>query len=106
MDGVDLSPVLFGTRPSQRTMMIYYRGDELFAIRKGAFKAHFQTAPGYASGGAQAVFEKHDPPLLFQLEHDPSERFDVAQDHPEVVADLRRAVEKHRAELKPGPAQY
>src|SRR5881409_977243 len=68
MDGVDLSPILFSGGKSLRDTMIYYRGDELFAVRKGVFKAHFQTAPGYAAPGAPMTFEKHDPPLLFNLE--------------------------------------
>jgi arylsulfatase A len=103
MDGVDLAPILFGTGKGLRDTVFYYRGDELFALRKGPFKAHFQTAPGYAN---PLTFEKHDPPLLFRLDHDPSERFDVAKDHPDVLADIQREVEKHRAALVPGKPQY
>lgn len=103
MDGVDLSPILFGDGKGLRNVMFYYRGDELFAVRKGPYKAHFQTAPGYIN---PMVFEKHDPPLLFQLEHDPSEKFDVAKEHPDVLADLQREVEQHRANLVPGKPQY
>ena len=106
MDGVDMSPILFGSGPGQRHLMIYYRGDELFAIRKGPYKAHFQTAPGYASAGSRVTFEKHDPPLLFDLAQDPSERVDVAKDHPEVIADIQQELEKHRAGLVPGKSQY
>lgn len=106
IDGVDLSPILFGTGPSRRDTIIYYRGDELFAVRKGPFKAHFQTSPGYAGVGAKVVFEKHDPPLLFHLGHDPAEKFDVTKDHPDVITDIQREVEKHRANLTPGEPQY
>jgi len=86
--------------------MIYYRGDELFALRKGPFKAHFQTAPGYASPGHPMLFEKHDPPLLFQLAHDPGEKVNIARDHPDVLAEIQREVEKHQAGLQPARAQY
>jgi len=106
LDGVDMSPILFAGGNSLREVMFYYRGDELFAVRKGAFKAHFQTANGYGSPGNPLTFEKHDPPWLFQLENDPSERFDVAKDHPEVIADIQRVVEAHRANLAPGKPQY
>ena len=106
MDGVDLSPVLFGNGKSLRDKIFYYRGSELFAVRKGAFKAHFQSAPGYATPGNPLKFEPHDPPLLFQLDIDPSERFDVAKQHPEVIADIRREVEKHRSNLVPGEPRY
>jgi arylsulfatase A-like enzyme len=106
VDGVDLSPVLFGGGHNQRDTMIYYRGDELFAIRKGAFKAHFQTAPGYAAPGAPLVFEKHNPPLLFNLEQDPGEKINVANEHPEVVAEIQHVLEQHRQGLVPGKLQY
>jgi len=106
MDGVDMSPILFGKGPSAREIMIYYRGDDLFAIRKGPFKAHFQTAPGYGSPGNPVKFEKHDPPLLFHLGHDPGEKFNIAKEHPEVVADFRKELEKHQAGVVPGKPQY
>ena len=106
IDGVDLSPMLFSTGPGRRDSMIYYRGDELFAVRKGPFKAHFQTAPGYAPPGGQMTFEKHDPPLLFNLEQDPGEKFNVATNHSDVIAALQAEIEKHRAALVPGKAQY
>ncbi|PYJ06775.1 MAG: arylsulfatase [Verrucomicrobia bacterium] len=106
MDGVDLAPILFNAGPSRRDTMIYYRGDELFALRKGPFKAHFHTAPGYASPGHPMLFEKHDPPLLFQLAHDPGEKVNIARDHPDVLAEIQREVEKHQAGLQPARAQY
>jgi len=106
IDGVDMSPILFGNGHGQRETMIYYRGDELFAIRKGQFKAHFQTATGYARAGAKLEFEKHDPPLLFDLGVDPGEKVNVATNYPEVIADIQKELEKHRAGLVPGKAQY
>jgi arylsulfatase A-like enzyme len=106
IDGVDLSPVLFNGGHSLRNTMIYYRGDELFAIRKGAFKVHFQTAPGYASPGAPMKFEPHDPPLLFNLEQDPGEKINIAKDHPEVLTEIQKVLEQHRHGLVPREAQY
>ncbi|MEY2430204.1 MAG: arylsulfatase [Verrucomicrobiota bacterium] len=106
IDGVDMSSILFGAGPGRRDTMIYYRGDELFAIRKGPFKAHFQTAPGYAMPGVPLTFEKHDPPLLFDVRQDPGEKINVAKDHPDVIADIQRELEKHRAGVVPGKAQY
>jgi arylsulfatase A len=105
MDGFDLRPILFRTGPGLRDTMFYYRGDELFAVRKGPYKAHFRTAPGYVIG-EKLLVEKRDPPLLFNVVQDPSERFDVARDHPDVIAAIQRAVEKHQAELVPGKPQY
>ena len=101
LDGTDLSPALLGTGPGPRQVMFYYRGVQLYAVRKGPFKAHFITKPAYGKGEA----EEHDPPLLYHLGHDPSEQFDVAQGHPEVIAEIRREVESHRAGMEPGEPQ-
>ena len=106
IDGVDMSPILFGNGHSKRETMFYYRGDELFAIRKGKFKAHFQTAPGYPGNMVQMSFEKHDPPLLFDLGVDPGEKVNVATNYPQVLADIQKELEKHRAGAVPGKAQY
>jgi arylsulfatase A len=102
IDGVDMAPVLFGKGPSNRHVLFYYRGDEIYAARKGNFKAHFVTREGYGKDTPQP----HDPPLLFDIASDPSEKFDVAKDHPEVIADIRAEVEKHRATVTPVKPQY
>jgi len=101
IDGVDLSPILFGTGKSKREVFFYYRDTELFAIRKGPFKAHYLTQTGYGVPKP----EKHDPPLLFHLGHDPSEKHNVAKNHPDVLADLAREWERHRLNLVPGKPQ-
>ncbi len=102
IDGVDMTPMLLGQGPSQRNHVIYYNGDEVYALRKGAYKAHFTTYSGYG----EDTPERHDPPLLFHLPNDPGERFNVAADHSEIIADLRQELEKHRAGLVPGKRQY
>ena len=101
IDGLDLTDTLLSGAPSPRKTMFFYRGQQLFAVRKGPWKMHLQTQAAYG----QPKPEKHDPPLLFHLEMDPSERFDVAAEHGDVIADLQREVEAHRAGLKPAPSQ-
>jgi len=102
IDGVDLRPVLFGTGPSPRKTIFYYRGTKLYAVRKGSYKAHFFTEPGY---GKNRKVKKHNPPLLFNLEQDPSERFDISKEHPEIIADILETVKKHKAKLVIGENQ-
>lgn len=101
IDGLDLSPLLFGTGPSPRRSFVYYRDTTPYAVRKGRYKAHVATRGGY--GKDPSV--KHDPPLLFDLATDPSERFDVAKEHPEVVADLLKTLAEHEAGVNPGENQ-
>jgi arylsulfatase A-like enzyme len=99
LDGYDIAPVLFGTGPSPRDTMYYYRGEYLYAVRKGPYKAHFITEDAYGRGDRSR--KEHDPPLLYHLDHDPSERFDVAKQRPEVIAEIRKLVEAHRATVQP-----
>jgi len=101
VDGMDLSPVLFGTGPSPRNTMFYYRGAKLYAVRKGQYKAHFFTRSAYGRDKE----ESHNPPLLYHLGHDPSEKYDVSKDHPEVIEDIQKEVALHLANLKPGEDQ-
>ncbi len=97
IDGLDMAPILFGNGHSQRDVFFYYRGTQLYAARKGTLKAHFITRSGY--GSDQPV--TREPPLLFDVDSDPGERFNVATNHPAVLAEIARAVEAHRATVKP-----
>ena len=101
IDGVDLRPVLFGNGPSLRKTVFYYRGTRLMAVRKGPWKAHLITQPAYGRGKAIS----HDPPVLYHLDHDPSERFDVSKEHPDVIADIMADIKTHRERMKAAPSQ-
>jgi hypothetical protein len=47
----------------------------------------------------------HQIPELYNVEQDPSEARNVAAKHPEILASIRAAVEKHRATVKDVPNQ-
>ncbi len=87
LDGFDLSPVLKGDGASPRDEMVFYRGLEIYAIRQGQFKAHFITQGAYGMGGSRV---EHERPLLYHLGHDPSESYNIAEDHPEIIEKMRR----------------
>ena len=97
LDGFDLTPVLRGGGKSPRQTMFYWRGSKLFAVRHGSFKAHFITKSEY--GTDQPV--EHDPPLLYNLDEDASEKYDVSTRHPEVIARIRQIAADHRASITP-----
>jgi arylsulfatase A-like enzyme len=97
LDGYDLSPVLLGKGRSPRQTMFYWRGSKLYAVRHGSFKAHFITQPEY--GGGPAV--THETPELYNLDHDPSEKWDIAAKHPDVIAEIRRIAEEHKKSIPP-----
>ncbi|HEV3446187.1 MAG TPA: sulfatase [Gemmataceae bacterium] len=101
IDGKSMLPILFNSGPGGRQLIHYYIDGKLTAIRKGPWKAHFLTQVEF--GGE--IREMHDPPLLFNLEEDPSERREVAKEHPEIVNDLVLEAEKHKREVRPGKPQ-
>ena len=101
LDSHDLSPILFENQPSSRKDYFYYRGYQLFAVRHGAWKMHLKTQSGY--GQRSPVI--HHPPLLFNLDHDPSEKYDLSESHPEIIKKLQQIATKHQSALKPAPSQ-
>jgi arylsulfatase A-like enzyme len=101
LDSFDLGGVLRGTGAGPRESMFYYRGRTLMAVRQGPWKAHFLTQAGYGEPKPTA----HDPPLLYNLDVDPSEQYDVAKNHPDVIASLRKLVESHQSGLVAPPSQ-
>lgn len=102
-DGYDLSGLLLRDEPSPRDTVYFYRGRRLMAVRHGPYKAHFITQGAYGEESKQ--IDRHDPPLLYQLEHDPSERTNVAEAHPEVLSEIARIVADHQSQLVMPPSQ-
>lgn len=102
VDGYDLTESLKGNAKSPRDVVYYYRGTRLMALRKGPWKAHFATQESYT--GNNRVNE-HDPPVLYNLEVDPSEKWNVADRHPEVIAEIKAAAETHKATIVAVPSQ-
>lgn len=98
LDGFDLSPALTGTGGSPRDHMFFYRGTRIFAARKGSFKAHYLTQREYVN---PKPVSEHNPPLLYNLGHDPGEQYNVAEQHPDVIEEINRMVEAHRATVEP-----
>uniref|UniRef100_A0A8C6P689 Arylsulfatase A n=1 Tax=Nothobranchius furzeri TaxID=105023 RepID=A0A8C6P689_NOTFU len=103
LDGFDMTDILFKQGKSKREAMMFYPIDPnekygLFAVRLGKFKAHFYTqgashsasTPDHDCPGS-ASFVGHDPPLMFNLEADPSERYPISlKDRPDVQAVLEQ----------------
>jgi len=102
-DAYDLSDVLLSGAPSPREEIYYYRAGELRAMRYGRFKLSLVSEGAYGMPPARTVHEK---PVLYDLQVDPAERYDVASAHPQVVADLLRRLATHRAGLQEKPPLF
>ena len=101
-DGYDLSPLLKGQDVSPREEMFFYHGNRLFAVRKGDYKLYYYSNNPI---GYPEKVQELEKPKLYNLSHDPSERFDVIDQHPEVVADIQALVETHRSKMVFGETQ-
>ena len=99
-DGVNMMPVLEGKEMPGRTIYYYYTY-HLDAIRKGKWKLHFRYYD-HSKGGY--VVERNwvtpERPLLFDLQADPSEKYDVADRYPDIVKELQEAAEKYKKEIE------
>jgi len=100
-DGADLSPVLFENSAGREPLHFYYNAEDLRAVRKGPWKLHLATNEPATGGG----LSKHEPPLLYNLTVDPSEKYDVAAENPAVVSDLLGLIEQHKKTMKFGELQ-
>jgi arylsulfatase A len=96
LDGYDLSQTLRGRAPSPRHTLFYYANSGngiLSAVRRDSFKAFFVVPPADAAGTAAAA---PPSPQLYNLDQDPSEKFDVAEKHPELMTELRKIADEHQ----------
>lgn len=101
VDGRSIARELQTGEPISERPFFYYRGDQLYAVRRGPWKLHLVTQDGYGKAGPQ----RHDPPLLFHLAKDLGEQRDVAQSHPEIVSQMREAIAEHQKGVVPGIPQ-
>lgn len=95
-DGISLLNVLKDKSTCKRDVFYFYRGSELYAIRKGKYKAHFSYRPAY--GATDKIV--YDKPVLYDLGTDPGELYNIAEEHPDIVQELTMLANAHKASLK------
>ncbi len=96
IDGVDLSQTLRQGGPSPRREVFYY-DSRLVAVRQGPYKLFLPGRQRPAAGTG--------PAELYNLEEDPSEKFDLATKLPDIVARLQTLAADHEASFVPAPTQ-
>lgn len=93
IDGFDLMPVLTKKAPSPRDHFIYYRLQDIYAVRNKDYKAHFITETCYTLDNQRTIL---DEPLLYQINEDPSEKYNRAATHPKALQKLVDLAEKYK----------
>lgn len=95
LDGVDIWPVLAGMDgPPPRDRFFYFRGLTLEAVRSGPWKLHLALADPADKGKAGPP-----RPQLFHLEEDVGETRNIADAHPDRVAELQALAQSMREDL-------
>lgn len=102
LDGYNLSPVLLEETPSPRDEMFFYHGTRLFAARQGDHKLYYYENNPH---GYPERLERLDTHRLFNVAHDPSERFDLIDRQPSVVQRIEAMVADHQAGVEPVESQ-
>ncbi|XP_030613217.1 arylsulfatase H isoform X2 [Archocentrus centrarchus] len=120
-DGYNLMPLLEGkVARSEHDFMFHYCGTYLNAVRwhppgsDSVFKVHFFT-PNFFPPGAGGCYDikvclchgeyvtYHNPPLLYDLFHDPAESHPLTPDteprYAEILEQTAKAVERHKSTL-------
>ena len=83
IDGIDILPFAEGKAEDEPGRAIFWRDGHYHAVRKDGWKLQFAERPNKV--------------WLFNLNEDPTEQKNVAEENPEKVAELRALVEAHNA---------
>lgn len=91
-DGVSLLNVIRDKSVSKRDVFYFYRGNDLYAVRKGKYKVHFSYKSAYGND-KKIVYEK---PILYNIEEDPGELYNIAEKHQDIVMELTKVAQEHK----------
>lgn len=121
IDGSNILPLLRKeSTTASHEFLFHYCGIHVHAVRyipkdgSGVWKVHFMSSDlaqcTYVCHCYGGYVVRHDPPLVFHLDSDPSESRPLGERDdprvPKVVEAARAAMEKHKASLQSVPQQF
>jgi arylsulfatase A len=96
LDGIDIWPLLHGDKASiDRDPLLYFDNWDLQCARMMDWKLHVARHNTGAYMPAPAIGRRSYPlpkPELYNLKTDPDESYDVAPEHPEIVAQIQAKI--------------
>jgi arylsulfatase A-like enzyme len=102
LDGQDMSEILAGRSPGSERTFFYWHINDLRAVRKGPWKLHTATTVAATAPAKTTILDK---PALYNVQIDPSEKYDVAAANPAIVQELLALLKTHEASIPKAPKQ-
>lgn len=102
LDGIDIWSAFTGGDVTQERVLLNFSGWDLQSARMGRWKLHLTRLnlplylPQPKEGRMNCMLRN---PELYDLIEDPMESYDIAPRHPEIIATMKKAVEKQIAAL-------
>jgi uncharacterized sulfatase len=90
-DGKPIPQLLSGDGASPHEELYFYVNDSLNAVRSGRWKLHVDSGQG----------KRKEMPQLFDMDHDPTECYNVANLQPDIVEELIRKIEEFDRTVQP-----
>ena len=100
LDGMDISNTFFNNTPIREDIH-YYRQDTLVGIRHNEWKMYINDPNPWDDELSQK-----DMPALYHIEHDPSEKYNIAKNNPEIVKKMKDLSNKHILSIPKMSSKY
>ena len=100
LDGLNIKNTFFNSEPLRHEIH-YYRQDTLIGIRHKQWKMYIKDPNPWDDG-----FTQKDMPLLYNIEHDPSEKYNIAKENSEIIKLLNDLATEHIQSVLKTPSQY
>lgn len=95
-DGESLMQVFYHKEKSPRKIYPFFRGKEMYAFREGKYKIHLISRPAYGPDDRTI----HKTPLLYDMENDPGELYNIASKYPDIVKELSEKAKEYLSTLE------
>jgi len=100
-DGKDITQTLKYGKGNSDKVIYYYRFSTLYALRKNSYKAYFREYRGNRKTNEKHLIHELEKPELYNVDHDPAEKYNVAEQFPEIVNEMREILIEHENSIVP-----
>ena len=100
LDGLNIKNTFVNNEPVRHDIH-YYRQDTLIGIRHNEWKMYIKDPNPWNDD-----LTKKDIPVLYNIEHDPSEKYNVTSKHSDIVDRIVTLSEEHIKKVTRVPSQY